>query len=261
MHSTEDSRFSPAPHPGRRPDAFPATPPGPRTDTASGALRAALPIFTGTEGQEVGEELRRGRRELRRFLLEYEFGLREVETKIAILREEFLHMHSYNPIEHVSTRVKSPESLLSKIQRRGVGLDMDAVRREITDIAGARVTCSFTADVYRIFDLFTRQDDITVLTVKDYIADPKPSGYQSLHAVVQVPVFLSSGPVPVIVEIQFRTIAMDFWAALEHKIYYKYEGNVPAGLEAQLTEAAHIATDLDRRMEALHRSVHGDARD
>jgi len=225
------------------------------------ALRDALPLLADgpLEDQSVPDVRALGR-ELRRFLLEYEFGLREVETKISILREEFEHMHDYNPIEHVSTRVKSPESLVKKLMRRGVHGGLDAIRAEITDIAGARVTCSFTADAYRLFDLLTQQDDITVLAVKDYIADPKPNGYQSLHAIIEVPVFLSTGAVPVVVEIQFRTIAMDFWAALEHKIYYKYEGNVPAGLEAQLTEAAHIATDLDRRMEALHRSVHGPAR-
>lgn len=231
--------------------------PGPAAQ--DGDFSAAISLLRESAGAPEGDMRRLGR-EMRRFLLEYEFGLREVETKIAILREEFLHMHDYNPIEHVSTRVKSPDSILGKLQRRGTHMDLATIREEITDIAGARVTCSFTADVYRLFELLTQQDDITVLAVKDYIANPKPNGYQSLHAVVQVPVFLSSGTTAVTVEIQFRTIAMDFWAALEHKIYYKFEGNVPAGLEAQLTEAANIATDLDRRMEALHRSVHGDQR-
>jgi putative GTP pyrophosphokinase len=249
MPNTQDTPVPPSPA-----ENSPTAPP-------VDALQAALPFLAATDEPGAGADMRSMGRTLRRFLLEYEFGLREVETKIAILREEFLHMHSYNPIEHVSTRVKSPDSLLAKIRRRGVEMSMEAVRREITDIAGARVTCSFTADVYRLFDLLTQQDDITVLDVKDYIADPKPSGYQSLHAVVQVPVFLSSGTAHVTVEMQFRTIAMDFWATLEHKIHYKFEGHVPPGLEAQLTEAAHIATDLDRRMEALHRSVHGDQRD
>lgn len=195
--------------------------------------------------------------QLRRCLLEYEFGLREVETKIAILRDEFLQMHDYNPIEHVTSRVKSPESIRSKVERRGLERTLDSVRRDVTDIAGVRVTCSFVTDAYRIFELLTAQDDITTRRVSDYIAEPKPNGYKSLHAIVEVPVFLSSGPVRVPVEIQLRSIAMDFWASLEHKIYYKYEGEVPDALVEELTEAAETANELDSRMERLHRELHG----
>ena len=189
--------------------------------------------------------------------LEYEFGLREVETKISILRDEFVHMHDYNPIEHVTSRVKSLDSLRTKVLRRGVTHDLDAIRQEITDVAGIRVTTSFIRDAYRIFDLLTDQDDIAVRRVSDYIATPKPNGYKSLHAIVEVPVFLSSGAVHVPVEIQLRTIAMDFWASLEHKIYYKYEGQVPAELLEELTDAADSATELDQRMQRLHRELHG----
>jgi putative GTP pyrophosphokinase len=195
--------------------------------------------------------------ELRLLLLKYEFGLREVETKIAILRDEFLHMHDYNPIEHVASRVKSPESIQSKVERRNLDRSLDSVQRNITDIAGVRVTCSFVTDAYRIFELLTAQDDITTRTVSDYIAKPKANGYKSLHAIVEVPVFLSSGPVMVPVEIQLRSIAMDFWASLEHKIYYKYDGEVPNALLAELKEAANTANELDSRMERLHRELHG----
>lgn len=193
----------------------------------------------------------------RRFLLEYEFGLREIETKIAILCDEFLHMHEYNPIEHVTSRVKSPESILSKVERRGFERSLDSVRANVTDIAGVRVTCSFNADAYRIFELLTAQDDVTTLKVSDYIAQPKANGYKSLHAIVEVPVFLSSGTVRVPVEIQLRSIAMDFWASLEHKIYYKYERRVPAALLNELCEAADTATQLDERMQRLHREITG----
>lgn len=195
--------------------------------------------------------------QLRRFLLEYEFGLREIETKIAILCDEFLHMHEYNPIEHVTSRVKSPESILSKVERRGFERNLDSVRANVTDIAGVRVTCSFNADAYRIFELLTAQDDVTTLKVSDYIAQPKANGYKSLHAIVEVPVFLSSGTVRVPVEIQLRSIAMDFWASLEHKIYYKYDGEVPDALLQELKEAADTASELDSRMERLHRELHG----
>jgi putative GTP pyrophosphokinase len=193
-----------------------------------------------------------------RFLHEYEFGMREVETKISILKDEFTHHHAYNPIEHVKSRVKSPDSIVEKIARKGIeDPDFERIREEITDIAGVRVTCSFTADVYRLFDLLTAQDDITVRVVKDYIKNPKPNGYKSLHAILEVPVFLSTGALSVPVEVQFRTIAMDFWASLEHKIYYKFANQVPAHLVDSLTDAAEAAAELDLRMERLHREAHG----
>jgi putative GTP pyrophosphokinase len=206
-----------------------------------------------------GAALRAMRDEFQRFLMEYRFGLAEVETKISILREEFQEMHAYNPIEHVSSRVKTPDSLVEKVQRKGIDPDFPSVRAAVTDIAGIRITCSFVGDAYRLFDLLTAQDDITVLSVKDYIANPKPNGYKSLHAIVEVPVFLSTGRVQVPVEVQFRTIAMDFWASLEHKIYYKYDRHVPDELLASLKEAADTAAELDTRMEGLHRQIRGSA--
>lgn len=202
-------------------------------------------------------ELRTARDELQRFLLEYRFGMQEIETKIAILRDEFLNNHDYNPIEHVSSRVKSPDSLVDKVVRKGIDADFESIRAHVTDIAGVRVTCSFIADTYRLFDLLTAQDDVTVLAVKDYVAAPKPNGYKSLHAIVAVPVFLSTGRVDVPVEVQFRTIAMDFWASLEHKIYYKYDRQVPARLLDELRGAAETAAELDAHMELLHRELHG----
>ena len=210
---------------------------------------------------DVSEDAIRQTKELRdefqRFLREYEFGMREVETKISILRDEFTHMHAYNPIEHVKSRLKTPDSIVEKVARRGVEADFDSIRAAITDIAGVRITCSFESDVYRLFNLFTTQDDVTVRIVKDYIANPKPNGYRSLHAIVEVPVFLSTGPVAVPVEVQFRTIAMDFWASLEHKIYYKFSNQVPSHLVDSLSDAADAAAELDVRMERLHREAHG----
>jgi putative GTP pyrophosphokinase len=201
--------------------------------------------------------LRQMRDEFQRFLMEYRFGLQEVETKISILREEFQEMHDYNPIEHVSSRVKTPDSLVEKVRRKGIEPDFDTIRSSITDIAGIRITCSFTTDAYRLFDLLTQQHDVTVRAVKDYIAEPKANGYKSLHAIIEVPVFLSTGPVAVPVEVQFRTVAMDFWASLEHKIYYKYDRLVPDELLAELKDAADIAAELDQRMERLHRQIRG----
>lgn len=194
--------------------------------------------------------------QLTRLLMEYKFGIDEVTTKIEILQEEFTHLHSYNPIEHVSSRVKSPESIYAKIQRRGFEPSLDSIRANVTDIAGVRVACSFTSDVYRVFKLLSGQPDLTVLEVEDYIADPKPNGYRSLHALVSVPVHLSDRVVDVTVELQLRTVAMDFWASLEHKIYYKYDTDVPASLLDELKSAADTAANLDAQMERLHGQTH-----
>ncbi|WP_109211599.1 MULTISPECIES: GTP pyrophosphokinase family protein [Microbacterium] len=222
------------------------------------ATPAPLVPSTATDEGEITvspTELRELRDELQRFMMEYRFGLQEVETKIGILRDEFLLTHDYNPIEHVSSRVKSPDSLVEKVQRKGIEGDFASIRQSITDIAGIRITCSFTADVYRLFDLLTAQDDVRLLQVKDYIAAPKPNGYKSLHAILEVPVFLSTGRIEVPVEVQFRTIAMDFWASLEHKIYYKYATQVPDELLESLKDAADTAAELDARMERLHSEI------
>ncbi|WP_343073926.1 GTP pyrophosphokinase family protein [Phytoactinopolyspora mesophila] len=193
-------------------------------------------------------------------MLSYKFGMDEITTKVRILQEEFRLVHAYNPIEHVSARLKTPESVLDKVERKKCEPTFDRIREEITDIAGVRVTCSFVSDAYRVFDLLTGQHDIHVVTVKDYIEHPKPNGYRSLHAIVEIPVFLSAGPTTARVEVQFRTIAMDFWASLEHKIYYKYDKHVPAELLSSLREAARTAAKLDNDMEQLHREIHGDDR-
>lgn len=218
------------------------------------------------ETAENGDELvlpglsRALMREIARLTMEHEFAVDELATKVSILRREFMELHNYNPIEHVNTRVKSPESVRRKALRKGIDLNPQAIRDHIHDIAGVRITCSFIADTYRVMNTLTSQDDLTVLEFKDYIAHPKPNGYKSLHAIVEVPVFLSSGPVPVKVELQIRTVAMDFWASLEHKIFYKYDGEVPDSLLASLADAARTAEDLDIRMEQLHAEVHGPTR-
>lgn len=207
------------------------------------------------------ETLRQLRGQFTRFMLTYRSGINEVTTKLSILSDEFVQVHRYNPIEHVSSRLKSPDSIMDKVLRKGIAPRFDAIGDQIHDIAGVRVTCSFTSDVYRVFDLFSGQSDVTVVEVKDYIAAPKPNGYRSLHAIVDVPIFLSTGQQTARVEVQLRTIAMDFWASLEHKIFYKYRGAVPDGVQASLTEAATTAARLDDAMERLHRDVHGDADD
>ena len=214
------------------------------------------PQFTDLSAQ--ASDLARIRADFTRFMMEYKFGMDEIETKISILQEEFTHLHDYNPIEHVLTRLKTPESILEKIRRRGLDPSFAAIRDNITDIAGVRVTCSFVRDVYNVYEMLSSQPDVEVLQVKDYIANPKPNGYRSLHGIVRVPVHLSDRIVPVVVELQFRTVAMDFWASLEHKIYYKYREAVPEDLLTQLQDAAQTAADLDERMGALHLQTHGE---
>jgi putative GTP pyrophosphokinase len=200
-------------------------------------------------------EMRELKDEFTRFMMSYKFGIDELMTKITILREEFGHIHDYNPIEHVSSRLKTPESIIEKAQRKGCDLSFDGLRSQILDIAGVRVTCSFLSDVYRVRDLIANQRDVTVISERDYIANPKANGYKSLHLIVEVPVFMSDRIQPVIVEIQIRTVAMDFWASLEHKIYYKYNKAVPDSLIAELTEAAAVANRLDVTMERIHNEV------
>ncbi|MUK03073.1 GTP pyrophosphokinase family protein [Vibrio cholerae] len=201
------------------------------------------------------QKMRALRDEFARFLLSYKFGSDEMLTKINILKEAFEFNNDYSPIEHVSFRIKSPDSILEKARRRGIELSLASIRENILDIAGIRITCSFMSDAYRLRDMLVRQDDVTLLQTKDYISQPKANGYKSLHLLLSIPVFTLDRVEQVPVELQIRTIAMDFWASLEHKIYYKFEGTVPENLLAELRDAADVADRLDRKMERLHEEV------
>ncbi len=178
-------------------------------------------------------------------------ALKEVGTKVDILNDEFRHVHKYNPIEYVKSRIKSPESIVKKLKRHGYESTIDNMVKHINDIAGIRVVCSFTSDIYRLAEMIGRQNDLTVVSIKDYIKNPKDSGYKSYHMLVTVPIFLTDGVVDTKVEIQIRTIAMDFWASLEHKIYYKFEGNAPEYISRDLQECAGIVSMLDAKMLSL----------
>ncbi|WP_188383944.1 GTP pyrophosphokinase [Ornithinibacillus halotolerans] len=188
-------------------------------------------------------------------MMTYQFGLDEMNTKLTILSEEFQYVHDYNPIEHIKSRLKSPESILKKMYRKKLPITMNSIQESIRDIAGIRIVCSFLSDTYKILDMIEKQEDITIVEVKDYIKNPKPNGYQSLHVILTIPVFLSDRVENVYVEVQIRTVAMDFWASLEHKIYYKYDKLIPEEFSMQLKDAATVASDLDRRMEKLHNEV------
>ena len=194
-------------------------------------------------------------RQIQHLMMVYEFGMDEVLTKVNILRREFRREHDYNPIEHVSSRLKSAKSLVRKVNKLNLPLDAQTVRSNIFDIAGIRLTCSFVSDIYHMRDLLLRQSDLTLLQEKDYIKKPKPNGYQSLHLVVEVPVFLADSVEQVPVELQLRTVAMDSWASLEHKIDYKYDMTVPSHLTHALKLAADVAASLDTSMERIHEEV------
>ncbi len=185
----------------------------------------------------------------------YNAALKEVGTKLEILNDEFQHVHQYNPIEHIKTRVKTPESIVKKIRRYGYETSIENMVKYINDIAGVRLICSFTSDIYRLAEMIGNQSDLKVLSIKDYIKNPKASGYKSYHMLVAVPIFLSDSVVETKVEIQIRTIAMDFWASLEHKIYYKFEGNAPDYISKDLRECAQMVSTLDEKMLTLNEAI------
>lgn len=185
----------------------------------------------------------------------YQSALKEVGTKLEILNDEFHHVHKYNPIEHIKTRVKTPESIVKKLRRYGHEVSIENMVKYINDIAGVRLICSFTSDIYRLAGMIGNQSDLKVLAIKDYIKHPKESGYKSYHMIVSVPIFLSDSVVDTKVEIQIRTIAMDFWASLEHKIYYKFEGHAPEYISKDLRECADIISTLDEKMLTLNDAI------
>ncbi|MDY6351920.1 MAG: GTP pyrophosphokinase family protein [Lachnospiraceae bacterium] len=190
-----------------------------------------------------------------RTMLLYNSAIKEIGTKIDILNEEFQETHRYNPIEYVKSRVKSPESIAKKLRRYGFEDDILNMVTHCNDIAGTRIVCSFTSDIYRLADMIGRQSDINVISIKDYIKHPKISGYKSYHMIVSIPIFLSDAVVDTRVEIQIRTMAMDFWASLEHKIYYKFEGQAPDYISRDLRECSKIVSMLDAKMLSLNEAV------
>ena len=181
----------------------------------------------------------------------YRCAIMEVETKFRVLDEQFSLQYDDNPIESIKSRIKSYDSILRKLKRKGISFNLDAIQNEIFDIAGIRVICSFEKDIYLLADYLLAQDDITLIERKGYIKNPKPSGYRSLHLIVEVPIFLSTGKKMMKVEVQLRTIAMDFWASLEHKLRYK-KNLSPKQLEmlsGEMKTCADMTKDLDRRMQ------------
>lgn len=189
----------------------------------------------------------------RELMAYYRCAMMEVSEKFHVLNEEMSLQYDRNPIETVKTRLKSPESIVEKLQRRGYPLSVESIEANLNDVAGVRVICSYTSDIYMLADALTRQDDILLIQRKDYIENPKPNGYRSLHLIVGVPIFLRSEKKIMKVEVQFRTISMDFWASLEHKIRYKKNLPTVADLERELFECAVLSAELENRMERIQK--------
>ncbi len=190
-----------------------------------------------------------------RLMSYYRCAMMEVETKLNVLNEEFSLQHDRNPINSIKGRLKSPKSLHEKLERKGIPVSMTAIEETIHDMAGIRVVCSFTEDVYTIADALLKQDDITLVSQKDYIANPKENGYRSLHLIVAVPIYLASEKRSMKVEIQLRTIAMDCWASLEHQLRYKKEREFSQSMVAELKRCAELSAELDERMGRIQQSI------
>ena len=204
---------------------------------------------------EITEEVTEGIDSWETMMFLYNSALTEVGTKPEILNDEFVHIHNYNPIEYIKSRIKTPESIVKKLKKGGYESTIENMVTYVKDIAGIRIVCSFTSDIYKLAEMIGKQNDLTVISVKDYMKHPKESGYKSYHMIVSVPIFLSNRVVDTKVEIQIRTIAMDFWASLEHKIYYKFEGNAPEYISRDLRECAEIVSNLDAKMLSLNQAI------
>ena len=188
----------------------------------------------------------------------YRCALMEVETKFNVLNEELSLVYDRNPIETIKSRIKSPESIIDKVMRKGIPLTVDSIEKNISDIAGIRVICAFPNDIYMLSEALLRQDDVRLITRKDYIRQPKDNGYRSLHLIIETPIFLHNQTRLMKVEVQLRTISMDWWASLEHKIRYKKNLSDDARVARELQECAEMGAELDRRMEKIHESTRGE---
>lgn len=194
----------------------------------------------------------------RELMAYYRCAMMEIETKFRVLNEELSIQYDRNPIESIKTRLKSPESILDKLVRKGLPVTVAGIEENINDIAGVRVICAFPSDIYMLADALLKQDDVRLIEKKDYIGKPKANGYRSLHLIVETPIFLHDSKRMMRVEVQLRTISMDWWASTEHKIRYKKDLSFSDSIDSDLAECARIAAELDARMEAIHRVTHSD---
>lgn len=213
-----------------------------------------IPSLINVEDEERFIQILHNARELMAF---YECALMEIETKFKVLNAQFSLQRKYNPIETIKTRVKSPESIIEKMQRRNLPQSLEVVEQQMFDIAGCRVICPFISDIYLLADCLLKQDDIQLIEKKDYIKNPKKNGYRSLHLIVEIPIFLQNEKKMMKVEIQLRTIAMDFWASLEHRMRYKKDISEETArkIADELKKCAEDSAELDVRMERIKDTI------
>lgn len=216
------------------------------------------PIFVSqTETLETMRQELEPVRQFQQIMMLYESAVKQVETKLEVLRREYEVCGKRSPIENIKTRIKSPQSIAEKLQRRGLDLNYSSMVNCLDDIAGVRVICPYISDIYTVRDTLESQGDILLLKEKDYIQNPKPNGYRSLHLILEIPVYLSNHVQAVRVELQIRTIAMDFWASLEHELRYKSQNPVSESIRQELQECAEVIAQTDRRMEEIAQRVRG----
>ena len=188
----------------------------------------------------------------------YSSAVREIQTRLAVLSEEFSVKYAHHPIHHVGSRLKSDRSIIEKLRRKGLPISMDSARENINDIAGIRVVCCYIDDVYRVEEMLLRQSDMELVKRQDYIAQPNYNGYRSLHLDLRVPIYLSDRRESVLVEVQIRTVAMDFWASLEHDIRYKKDrSQLPAGINEEMLSCGDEIAAIDRKMQEMYRKIQG----
>lgn len=193
--------------------------------------------------------------QLQQLLMLYESGIKQITTKFEILENEFASKHQRNPIETITSRVKAPMSIAEKLQRKGLAVTLDNMVNKLNDIAGIRVTCPFISDVYHVTQMLLSHDDITLVKLKDYIKNPKSNGYRSLHLIVKVAIYFSDEKKEIPVEVQIRTIAMDFWASLEHQLHYKKDYIMPSDISEELKDCADVIANTDERMQNLAKNI------
>ena len=212
-------------------------------------------LFEDIKSSEHPEVILANVPQFKELMMQYECAIMEVNTKLHVLNNEFSHMYQRNPIENIETRIKTPASILEKLSRRNLPICVESLENGLTDIAGIRVICPFPDDIYNVADLLTSQDDVTVIARKDYIKNPKPNGYRSLHLIIEIPIFLASRKKNMKVEVQFRTIAMDFWASLDHKLRYKQDLKNSEEIATELKECADIIAGVDLKMQNIRKKI------
>ncbi|MDY3919710.1 MAG: GTP pyrophosphokinase family protein [Candidatus Limivivens sp.] len=201
------------------------------------------------------EEMFRSADDYEELMMMYSCAIREVRTKLEVLNDELSVRYNRNPIEFITTRLKKPISIAKKLESRGMKVSIDNIVENLNDVAGVRVICSFIDDIYDVAKWLSSQDDIVVIETKDYIQNPKPNGYRSLHLIVEIPVFFSSGKRPMRVEVQIRTIAMDFWASLEHQLRYKRNVENSEEIGKELKECAEVIAETDLKMQNIREKI------